>query len=163
MKKIQFVITTIIVFLLAVSITFAQTKSPVEGVWKLIEWREHGDTNTNPQQGLIILTKGYYSMAMVWRPRAGIGAPKDPRQLTDAEKIERFEMWQPYTSISGTYEVRDSMMVMRPIVAKSLWEMNRKTPQETRFKFEDLNTMWVLPTEPSAIRGGLQMKFRRVE
>jgi WD40-like Beta Propeller Repeat len=33
---------------------FAQTKSSIEGVWKITEWIESGKTNTNPQPGLII-------------------------------------------------------------------------------------------------------------
>ena len=44
-----------------------QTKSPVEGVWKIAELvfpsrnpAEKGTTITNPQPGLLILTRGYY-------------------------------------------------------------------------------------------------------
>lgn len=52
------------------SAAFAQTKSPVEGVWKIAEVvtpsRNPADkaattTNSNPQPGLIIFTRGYYS------------------------------------------------------------------------------------------------------
>jgi hypothetical protein len=163
MKTLQFFITTFVVFLLAASTTAAQTKSPVEGVWKLIGWIEHGDTNTNPQPGLIILTKGYYSVALLTSSRPGVEPPKERGKLTDAEKIARFEQWKSFVGVSGTYEVKGSILVMRPIVAMALWAMNRKTPEESTFKFEDPNTIWVLPTAPSATSGGLQMKFTRVE
>ena len=163
MTKPKFFIATVTVFLLAASTTSAQKKSPVEGVWKLIEWREHGDISTSPQPGLIFLTKGYHSVTVLMSPRTGVEPPRERGKLTDAEKIERFEHWKSFIGISGTYEVKNSMLIMRPIVAKSLWEMNRKAPQASRFKLEGANTIWVLPTEASAMAGGLQMKFRKVE
>lgn len=163
MKRILYFITAFNVFLFTARTTSAQTKSPVEGVWKLIEWIEHGDRNTNPQPGLIILTKGYYSVAVLTSPRKGVEAPKEHGKLTDAEKIARFEQWRSFVGVSGTYEVKGSILVMQPIVAMAKWEMDRKTPQENKFKFEDPNTIWVLPTDPSAMSGGLQMKFTRVE
>jgi len=80
----------------------SQTKTPVEGVWKIAEMlvpsknpTEKGTTMTNPQPGLIIFTKGYYSLLAVRgrEPRAAFAPAKDPENLTDAEKIARYEQW----------------------------------------------------------------------
>jgi hypothetical protein len=95
----------------------AQTKSPIEGVWKIVEVTETSNpadkdatTNSSPQPGLIIFTKGYYSQLAVRgsQPRASVEAPKDPMNLTDAEKIARYEQWGPFTANSGSYEIRGS-------------------------------------------------------
>lgn len=59
--------------LLAVSAPFAQTKPPIEGVWKITEVRwpraqpaaRQGAVVTNPQPGLMIFTRGYYSTVEV--------------------------------------------------------------------------------------------------
>jgi len=154
----------LIVFcVLSASGGFAQTKSPVEGAWRIAEWVERGETITNPQPGLIIFTRGYYSVAIVMKPRAALGPTKDPQNLTDAEKIDRFEQWRPFTAISGTYEVKGSMLVMRPIVAKNVWDMTRQTPQEPTFKLEGPTTLWLIPTGDKAEDVGLRMKLTRLE
>jgi hypothetical protein len=73
-----------------------QTKTQVEGVWKVVEVQipskdpaEKGTTITTPQPGLFIVTKGYYSLVAVRaaQPRAAFAPAKDPENLTDAEKL----------------------------------------------------------------------------
>jgi hypothetical protein len=75
---------------MSASAAFAQTKSPVEGVWKIVELvmpgrnpSEKGVTVTDPQPGLMIFTKGYYSQVIVMseQPRAAVEIPKEPRTL----------------------------------------------------------------------------------
>jgi hypothetical protein len=139
---------------------FAQTKSPVEGVWKITEWTESGKTNTNPQPGLIIFTRGYYSVAILMAPRAGSIPSNMGREPTDAEKIGLFEQWKWFVGISGSYEVKGSTVVMRPIVAKATWDMNRQNAPE--FKLEGSNTLWLIPTG-DATKVGLRMKLTRLE
>ncbi|PWT89659.1 MAG: hypothetical protein C5B55_11020 [Blastocatellia bacterium] len=144
---------------MSASAAFAQTKSPVEGVWKITEWIESGKTNTNPQPGLIIFTKGYYGVAMLMAPRAESTLPERGRQLTDAEKIERFEQWKWFVGISGSYEVKGSTVALRPIVAKDSWDM--KTDPAVEFKLEGPDTLWLIPA--AARKVALSMKLTRLE
>jgi len=154
---------SIIFCVLSASAAFAQTKSSVEGVWKVTEWIEDGKTNTNPQPGLIIFTRGYYSVAILMAPRTDSIPSEMGRQVTDAEKIGLFEQWKWFVGISGSYEVKGTTMVLRPIVAKTTWDMNRQTPSEPEFKLEGSNTLWLIPTQKGARNVGLRMKLTRLE
>ena len=83
------------------------------------------------------------------------------REPSDAEKIGLFEQWRWFVGISGSYEVKGSTIVMRPIVAKQTWDMNRQTAPE--FKLEGSNTLWLIPTSEGATKVGLRMKLTRLE
>jgi hypothetical protein len=164
---------SIVFCVLSVSTAFAQTKSPVEGVWKIVEVAapgtnpaEKGTTNSNPQPGLIIFTKGYYSQVIVraGQPRAAVEPAKDPQNLTDAEKIARFEQWGPFTANSGTYEVKGTTLTLRPIVAKSVEVMTGGPPLELTFKLEGANTLWLIPSaDQSAARPQNKLKLTKLE
>jgi hypothetical protein len=52
---------------------------------------------------------------------------------------------------------------MYPIVAKTTWDTNRKTPDEPEFKLEGSNTLWLIPTGQKATKVGLRMKLTRLE
>ncbi len=146
-------------FLLSVNATFAQTKSPIEGVWKITEvvWPRQGSVVTNPQPGLMIFTRGYYSTLEVMggEPRAAAAASKDPQHLSDSEKIARFEEWRPFGASSGAYEIKGSTLIRRVTVAKNVRVMTRGVPTIWEFKLEGPNTLWLLPagdltaTEPN--------------
>ncbi|HEX9424263.1 MAG TPA: hypothetical protein VF899_13550 [Pyrinomonadaceae bacterium] len=86
--------------------------------------------------------------------------PDAGREPTDAEKIGLFEQWKWFVGISGSYEVKGSTVVMRPIVAKATWHMNRQTPQEPEFKLEGPNTLWLIP---KATNVPLRIKLTRLE
>jgi hypothetical protein len=142
--------------LLAASAAFAQTKFPLEGVWKIVEEVEpstnpadKGATiiHTNPQPGLLIFTKGYYSFVIVTapEPRAKVAPPKDPQNLTDAEKIAWYEHWKPFSASSGTYEIKGLKLSIRAIVAKGVGLMDRQTPISGELKIEGPNTLWLIP------------------
>ncbi len=162
MKKKLLIITAFVAFLFAASASFAQTKLPIEGVWKITEWIESGKTNTDPQPGLFIFTKGYYSVAILMGPPRTDSIPNDMgREPSDAEKIGLFEQWKWFVGISGSYEVKGSTIVMRPIVAQKTWNMNRQTPHQPEFKLEGPNTLWLTP--PEAKKVGLRMKLTRLE
>ena len=135
----------------------SQTKTQVEGVWKLSEVlvppknpAEKGTTITNPQPGLMILTKGYYSLLVVREERPAFAPAKDPANLTDAEKIARYEQWRSFTANSGTYEVKGSMLMLHPIVAKSVEVMTRGTPINWELKVEGPNSLWLIPASDRA-------------
>jgi hypothetical protein len=160
----------LIFLVLSASAAFAQTKTPVEGVWKIAERIVPGTnplakgvtiTNTTPPS-LIIFTRGYYSQVYLGsaESRATFARPKDPQNLTDDEKIVRFEQWRPLFANAGTYEIKGSTLTMRPIVAKNANQMNGSHGVE--FKLEGPNTLWLIPTaEESAIEP--RIKLTRVE
>jgi hypothetical protein len=140
---------------------FAQTKSPIEGVWKITEWIESGKTNTNPQPGLIIFTKGYYSVAELMGPPRADSIPNNMgREVPDAEKIGLYEQWKWFVGMSGSYEVKGSTVVLHPLVAKTTWDMNRQTPHGTEFKLEGSNTLWLIP---KATKVPMRQKLTRLE
>jgi len=141
--------------MLAVSGAFAQTKDPFEGVWRRAEevWpdtnaAQKGATIINPQSSLITFTRGYYSEMFVLRgqPRAPIARPKDPQNLTDAEKIALYEQWRRFAANSGTYEIRGSTLIRHAVVAKNVNIMTGGAPHIQEFTLEGPNTIWLIPT-----------------
>ena len=161
---------SIIFFLLTASAAFAQTKTPVEGVWKIAERIVPGTnplakgvttTNTNPPS-LIIFTRGYYSQVYLGsaESRAVVERAKDPQNLTEAEKVARYEAWRPLFANAGTYEIKGSALILHPIVAKNPNQMNGRWPA-MEFKLEAPNTLWLIPTAESATEP--RIKLTRVE
>jgi len=164
---------SIVFCVLSASAVFAQTKSPVEGVWKIAEVvvpagnpaaKGTPITVSNPQPGMIIFTKGHYSgMAVTGpQPRAAVAPAKDPQNLTDAEKIARYEQWGPFIASAGTYEIKGSTLSLRAIVSKDVAGMTSETPQEWTFKLEGQDT---LRLEPPAAQAATQprIKLTRLE
>ena len=82
------------------------------------------------------------------QPRAAVAPAKDPQNLTDAEKIARYEQWRPFTANAGTYEIKGSTLTICPIVAKNVNLMTSSYVQE--FKLEGPNTLWLIPTPDNA-------------
>ena len=160
---------SIIFFLLTASAAFAQTKTPVEGVWKIAERIVPGThplakgvtiTNTNPPS-LIIFTRGYYSQVYLGSAESrAVERAKDPQNLTDAEKIARYEAWRPLFANAGTYEIKGSALILHPIVAKNPNQMSGRWPG-VEFKLEGPNTLWLIPTAESAMEP--RIKLTRVE
>ncbi len=164
---------SIVFCVLAASAAFAQTKTPIEGVWKIAEVIVPGGnpaakgvtiTNTNPQPSLIIFTRGYYSVVNVMepQPRAAVAPAKDPQNLTDSEKIARYEQWEPFTANSGTYEIKGSTLIRRAIGAKNVEVMTRETPTILEFKFEGPNALWLIPP-PDRVATEPRTKLTRLE
>jgi hypothetical protein len=173
MKKILFFITALPAFLLPPNAAFAQTKNKLEGVWKIVEvilpvanpaGKDSTTRISNPQPGLVIFTRGYYSIAAVRgaQPRTAVAQPKDSLRLTDEEKIARFEEWNTFVANSGTYEIKGSMIIRHPIVAKIVSVMTKETPNINEFKLEGNNTLWLNPT-PDRLATEPRVKFTRVE
>jgi len=158
---------TIGLVLLAASASFAQTKTPFEGVWRMSEEILPGAnaaTTLDPQSSLIIFTRGYYTEVFVMRgqPRVPAPAPRDPQNLTDAEKIARYEQWRPFASNSGSYEIKGSTLIRSVIVSKNVNLMTRRLPHIQKFRFEDANTLWLMPIpEEAAIEP--RIKLMRLE
>jgi hypothetical protein len=168
--------------LLTASGMFGQTKPSVEGVWKVAEVipprtkaEDKGTTanaprtsrlpsisSSNPETGLLIFTKGYYSAIGVEgrEARAAIEPAKDPKNLTDAEKIARYEQWKPFIANAGTYEIKEVTISMRATVAKNQNRTGSSAIWE--FKLEDPNTLWLIPTG-NAAAAEPRVKLTRLE
>ena len=160
---------TLVLSVLSASAAFAQTKSPVEGVWKVAEVipasssaAEKPTPITNPQPGLLIFTKGYYSVVAVTgrSARTSVDA-KDPQNLTDAEKLAFYEQWRAFAANSGTYEIKGSSIIRRASVAKNVNVMTRQEPLAVEFKMEGTNTLWLIP--PADRPNDPRVKWTRVE
>ncbi len=145
------------------------TKTQVEGVWKIAEAlmpsknaAEKGTTITNPRASLIILTKGYYSFLAVREERPAFAPAKDTANLTDAEKIARYEQWRSFSANSGTYEVKGSMLQMHPLVAKNVEVMTSGTAITWELKVEAPNSLWLIPPSDRATTDP-RLKLTRLE
>ena len=96
------------------------------------------------------------------QPRAAVEPPKDPQNLTDAEKIALYEQWRQFVANSGTYEIKGATITRRPIVAKNVAVMTSGTPNIQEFKLEGANTLWLIPTGDQAATQP-RIKLTRVE
>lgn len=147
-----------------------QKKIQLQGVWKAAEVvvpatnaNEKG-TSISPQPGLLIFTKGYYSgMAVTGdKPRTAVAPAKDASNLTDAEKIARYEQWGPFIANAGTYEIKGSTLTMNRMVAKNVEAMTTAASLTWELKLEGENTFWLIPTGDGATTGA-RVKFTRLE
>jgi len=95
------------------------SEDQLQGVWKRIESRrsQGGEetVNTSLGQNLYIFTEGHYSIVSLRTsgPPAGYETPWQP---SEEEKCARYDA---FTVNSGVYEVSDSTVVIRPIVARA--------------------------------------------
>ena len=177
-RKFVAVVGLLIVSMLLVGLVTAQNsavqsqpKTQVEGVWKITEVvmpstnpAEKGTSITTPQPGLIIFTKGYYSLIAVRarEPRAAFSPAKNPDNLTDAEKIARYEQWRPFSANAGTYDVKGSTLQLHPIVAKSVEVMTDGKPITFELKAESPTSLWLIPSGDRATTDP-KLKFTKVE
>jgi Lipocalin-like domain len=162
---------TVVLAVLTVALSatsFAQTKSPIEGVWRVAEVQITGGTNpgtnTSPQPGLCIFTRGHYSLMTITsdKPRTVVpGGPGQPA-TTDAQKIALYDHWAPFTANAGTYSVKGSTLMTKPLVAKNEGVMQGQG-QTREFKVEG-NTLWLIQPPAAGQTGGtIRTKLTRVE
>jgi hypothetical protein len=152
--------------LISATVAVAQKQSSVEGVWKIVEETRSGPNPSridNPQPSLIIFTKGgHYSwvnvMGATSRPR--VEPPKDRQNMSDAEKIARYEQWRPFAAHAGTYEIKGSLLIRRPLVAKNVNLMTKESRME--FKLDGPNTLWLIPL-PADVGVEPTIKLTKVE
>jgi hypothetical protein len=101
--------------------------SPIEGVWKLASSVQTGATaaaNPHPLPNLYIYKAGYYAFltqdgASPSVPRVLLAPAKDAANLTDAEKLARYEHWAPGAAQTGRYEMKGATLYRYPLVAKN--------------------------------------------
>lgn len=161
-------LVTLVLF--APIIASAQTKSPsIEGVWQVTSFVAVGTdpaTISKPLPSLVIFTKGHYTWLSVngTTPRPTFGAPRDPRKLTDAEKIARYEQWNPFTAQGGTYQVNGNTLTRRPTVAKNeaVMAANRAALVQ-QFKIEGNKLMLIEKSAPGEPPNESTTTLMRVE
>ena len=101
----------------------APTAKSFEGVWKVtkvVKTGPNAGTNTHLQASLAIYSCGYFSIVRddSLEPRKPAPAAKDPKKLTDAEKVAFYDEWAPFIASGGTYEVRGHTIITHNILAK---------------------------------------------
>ena len=113
------ILTSFMLLLLCTTAVSAQssTRKPIEGVWRVTEVDVTGadaSSVANPQPGLIIFTRKYYSVMRVPgnQPRS-LFKGEDP---TNEEKIAAYDS---FVANSGTYEVAGATLTLHPMVARS--------------------------------------------
>jgi hypothetical protein len=142
-----------------------QSKSSIQGVWRVVERTTtgpNGMTNKNPQPSLYIFTGKHYSMMTDTsdRPREVLPIPPAGSKLSDKEMVALFRDVQPVIANSGTYEVKGSTLTTRPVVAKYSATMTSKVGQAFEFKLDGSNLTLTQtigpsgqkPTNPTTVR-----------
>ena len=148
------------------AMTSAQAPS-LQGVWRVSEIVVTGanaSTNTSPQPGLYVFTKQHYSIVTVngTAARKDVSPAKDPARLTDAEKVARYEMWNPFTANSGTYEVKGNTLTTHPMAAKNVGAM-AGTGQTREFKIEGKTLTLVQKSPAGQPASETRTKLTRIE
>jgi hypothetical protein len=108
----------------AASVGFTQAKpsaaSPsLEGVWKSTPVIGTGpnasDSIKDRQPNINIWTKKYYSRVTADGPtRPVLAAPKNPANLTNAEKLSRYEHFRQVAALAGMYEIKGTQVILAP-------------------------------------------------
>jgi hypothetical protein len=114
----------------------AQSKSPLQGVWKTSEVTTTGpnaSTNKAPQPGFVIFTGKYYSIVSV---NADKPRPNLPQDINTATAAQLREIWGPFTGQSGTYEIKGSEVTFRVLAAKNPGVMATGNFATDTFKIE---------------------------
>jgi hypothetical protein len=157
-------------WLLCASSLFAQTRNPLEGVWRISEvvtpagnpaakgvevW-----TKDRQLPSVVIFTRRYFSRLEENRSRSAVAPPKDPQNLTDSEKLASYEQWRPFTAQSGTYDLQGSTLSLHVIVAKNV--SPKPVSRAWELKFEGPDAFWMIPT-PDRAATEPRMKLTRLE
>ena len=136
----------------AASVGFSQTKPApapsIQGVWRttsVVVTGANPSSNTKVPASVVIYTKNHYSIVEMNNPRQ-LPPPAPPKvagKLTDAEKVAQYEDWLAVTANSGTYEIKGTTLIRRPLVNKASPAPGTKIyPDAVReLKFEGNNTM----------------------
>jgi hypothetical protein len=141
MKRAVSIVATLVV-VGSWALVRAQSSPSLQGAWRvssIVVTGANATTNNSPQPGLYIFTGRHYSIMTVngAAPRKDFGTAQNAAQLTDAEKLARYEAWNPFTANSGTYTVKGNMLTTRPLVAKNPAVMSATAQGQTReFRIE---------------------------
>lgn len=141
------------------------TAKSFEGVWrvsKVVTTGANAATNSRPQPGLEIFSRGYFSIVRDTsrEPRKPSPAAHNPSQLTDAEKIARYDEWAPFGASAGTYEVRGDMIVTHNLVAKQVRGVG--ITEEATVRFEGADTFVATAKSEPGVPAGRETTYTRV-
>ena len=95
---------------------FAQSKRSFEGVWQAVQVTHGPQAITiKPGPNLTIFSAGHYSRIDVQtdKPRPVLANPS----TASAEELR--ESWGPLVAESGTYELSDNLITLKPVVSKN--------------------------------------------
>ena len=148
---------TIAVLVSAVSATQAVSGQSLVGTWKPVEvvvdsGPDRGRHTSDVQPGLLIFTKRHYSMTFV----QGFKARAIPSDSATNEQLGL--SFIPFTANAGTYQRKDSTVILSPSVAKNPRVMSGSPiTAVVRIKRD---TLWARPVG----RGpGVTTKWVRIE
>ncbi len=143
MCTLKFSFSTLFAFLISSVLsypTLGLAQGSVQGTWRNVEESfTSSDTswiNKNPLPGLFIFGKKHYSIMHA--------TGNEPRKQyvgnrTDAETVAAYES---FWANSGTYEISDSIITTRTLVAKNPNRMAENRTVEIKYKL-DGNTLWL--------------------
>jgi hypothetical protein len=117
----------------------AVPRGPLEGVWKVTEIVATGANAASPAEppaSVYIFTRAHYSILRA--TSAGPRALFKQRQPTDAEKLAAYDS---FVATSGTYELSETTLTLRPIVSKNPNLMGGGS-ETFRFRLEG-DTLWL--------------------
>jgi len=93
-------------------------------------------------------------------PRKPSPPAADPGQLTDAEKIARYDEWIPFGASAGTYEAKGDTIITHNIVAKQSGGVG--LTEQARVRFEGPDTFVATATVEPRVPPGRQTTYTRV-
>ena len=112
-------IFSLLLYLLMCVPLAAQSKSGIEGVWRLTEVTKSGtnaSTNKSPQPGLYLFAKKHYSIMYV----SSDAARPDIADIGKSTADELRNVFvDSFVANSGTYELKGGKLTVHPMVAKS--------------------------------------------
>jgi len=134
-----------------------QPAASIEGVWRttrVVVTGAYPQELTNPQTGIYIFARGYFSEATdntSDAPRTA-AVVADPTHLTEAEKLAKFEEWRPFAAVAGTYEVKGRTLVRHPMVAKNVSMTTADQTDEIELRGNTLVIRGKSPGQPNRER-----------
>ncbi len=148
---------TLTLFALIAGASSPMLAQRIEGVWKPVEvvvdsGPDRGRHTTDVQPGLLILTKGHYSMTLV----QGFKARPLPSDSATNEQLGL--LFLPFTANAGTYRRTGSTITLSPSVAKNPAVMAGK-PFSVVVRIKG-DTMWATP---AGVFAGSKTTWVRVE
>ena len=159
----------VLAFAAAAPVASAQqppTAASLEGVWKITKVVKTGAdprVDTHPQPGLQIIYRGYFSIVRDNGSdlRKASPPPKDPANLTDAEKAARYDEWAPFAASAGAYELKGDTLITHNIVAKQVRGVG--LTEEATIRFEGADTfVATAKAPPDTPAYGRQTTYTRV-
>jgi hypothetical protein len=142
------------------------TAKSFEGVWrvtKVVTTGANVATDNQPQPGLEIFYRGYFSIVRDTSrgPRKPSPAAQNPSQLTDTEKIARYDEWAAFGASAGTYEVKGDTIITHNFVAKQVRGVGMT--EEATVNFEGADTFVATAKSEPGVPAGRETTYTRVQ